>query len=140
MNLFTALRLRNLTAPSALDVVCSKETIREIIDAMTQGQLIVAALLVDGMQPVEIAAALGESIQVVCGRRRTAKDRVARTMYHRNAEHLLGDIESRRWKSRNLKDYHRNRGACPDCGRVIHRRSTRCNSCAQKARYSRETA
>lgn len=134
------LKRQNAGAVNALNWLCCVETMREILDAMTPQQLVVAALLVDGMQPVEIAAALGESIQVVCGRRRTAKDRVARTMYHRNAEHLLGDIESRRWKSRNLKDYHRNRGACPDCGRVIHRRSTRCNSCAQKARYSRETA
>ena len=150
MNLFTALRLHNLTAPSALDVVCSAETMREIIDAMTPGQLYVATCLADGMTPAEIAVAelqadgmtpaqiameLKGQISRICGRRKTARERIAGMMYHCNAEHLHGDVLSRRWKSQKTQDYHKDRGACVDCGKVIHARSTRCNSCAQLARY-----
>ena len=140
MNLFHSLRLHNLTAPSALDVVCSTETMAEIIDAFTPQQLVVAALLIDGMMPAEIARELGESIQFVCYRRKAARERVARTMYHRNAEHLLGDVLSRRWKSRKLQDYHKDRASCPDCGRAIHARSTRCQPCAQIERRRKEMA
>ena len=132
------LKRHNAAAVNTLDWLCHIETMREILDAMTPQQFVVAALLVDGMTPMEIARELDESIQLVCCRRKAARERVASAMYHKNAEHLHGDVLSRTRKVRKLKDYHQDRGKCPDCGRVIHRRSTRCNSCAQRARYRRE--
>ena len=104
MNLITALKLRNRTAPSALDVICATETIREILDAMTAKQLVVAALLIQGWTLREIADELSTderpvTWQAVAHRRRAAQERVARTMIHVNAEHLAGDVMARRfWK------------------------------------------
>ena len=65
MNLFAAPRLRNPTAPSALDWLCGQETMAEIIDALTPQQLVMAALLADGMQPLEIAEEEGISLEAV---------------------------------------------------------------------------
>jgi len=101
VNLFVALRTHALTAPSALDVLCSKETVAEIIAAMTPQQLVVAALLAEGMTLKEIGIKLDITWQAVQDRNRKARERVAGAMYHANAEHLVGDVMSRnRWKKK----------------------------------------
>ena len=137
MNLFAALNLRNRTAPSALDWLCAKETMAEILDALTPQQLVIAALLADGMQPLEIAEEEGISLEAVHQRRRRAQMRVAGALYHANAEHLHGDVLARAWPQ--SKAHHGPYMAiCCDCGREIYHRSTRCQSCAQLERRRRE--
>ena len=82
---------------TALDVLCAKETVRDIFDAMTPQQFVVAALLVDGMTIKQIAAKLKLTHWAICVRRNRAQERVARTMMHVHAEHLHGDVISREW-------------------------------------------
>ena len=98
------------TAPSALDVICSTETMAEIIDAMTPQQLTVAGLLWLGMTLREIADELSEdgpriTWQAIQCRKDQAQQRVASTLYHCNAEHLHGDVLSRRrWGYRKERE------------------------------------
>ena len=58
---------------AALERLCSEDTMREILEAMTPGQLCVAALRWDGMSDKEISAALGIGRAAVCARMRTAR-------------------------------------------------------------------
>jgi len=89
----------NATATSALDVLCARETIREIFGAMTPKQLVVAALLFDEMPTWEIADELGVEFATVTHHRRMAQRRVVSALYHGNAEELAGDVYSRTWKA-----------------------------------------
>ena len=93
------LHSRNATAGSPLDVLCATETIREIFDAMTPKQLVVAALLFDEMPTWEIADALEVTFEAVAYHRRMAQRRVVSALYHGNAEELAGDVYSRTWKA-----------------------------------------
>jgi len=63
---------------TVLDMLCSIETVREILAAMTPKQFVVAALLIDNMTAKEIAEALGLSLNTVYLRRESAKKRIAR--------------------------------------------------------------
>ena len=146
MNFIAALKLRNLDAPSALDALCAQETIEEIFEAMTPQQLFVALCLTENWTLRDIANELSDNEryqghyditwQAIACRRRQAQERVARTMYHRNAEHLVGDVMARRFVAKERRD--RSVPVCLDCGRPIHRRSKRCESCAQTERRRRE--
>jgi len=133
------LRSHNATAASALDVLCARETIREIFDAMTIQQFVVAALLFDGMATAHIADALNITPAAVSHRRKQAQDRVARTMPHVNAEHLLGDVLARKWQPKRERDNEREAGGtCSVCGRSVHYRKAKCKWCAQRERRERE--
>ena len=137
MKLFTG--FNHASSATALDWVCATETIREIFDAMTPQQFVVAALLFDGMATTRIADALNITPSAVSMRRKQAQDRVARTMPHVNAEHLLGDVLARKWQPKRERDNEREAGGtCSVCGRSVHYRKTRCKWCAQRERRERE--
>ena len=132
------LHSRNATAGSPLDVLCATETIKEIFDAMTPQQFVVAALLFDGMATTRIADALNITPSAVSMRRKQAQDRVARTMPFVNAPHLLGDVMARTWQRQKEQRGDEWAGTCSVCGRDVYYRSTRCRQCAQRERRERE--
>ena len=105
------------TSSSALDVLCARETIAEIFDAMTPQQFVVAALLFDGMATTRIADALNITPSAVSMRRKQAQDRVARTMPFVNAPHLLGDVMARTWQRQKEQRRDEWAGTCSVCGR-----------------------
>ena len=136
MKLFTG--FNHASSATALDWVCARETIAEIFDAMTPQQFVVAALLFDGMATTRIADALNITPSAVSMRRKQAQDRVARTMPHVNAPHLLGDVMARTWQRQKEQRGDEWAGTCSVCGRDVYYRSTRCRQCAQRERRERE--
>lgn len=130
MTLLHHLRLRNAAAPTALDWLCSVETRREILEAMTPQQFVVAALLIDGMTIKQIADELDITIQAVCSRRKMAKLRVIRALYAAGDIALIGDVMSRSGSPRKNKP--RGSATCCDCGKPINERYRRCSPCANR--------
>ena len=126
------------TSYTALDVLCAEETMMEILGAMTWEQREVAAALYYGMTTTRIADALNITPSAVSMRRKQAQDRVARTMPHVNAEHLLGDVMARTWQRQKEQRGDEWAGTCSVCGRDVYYRSTRCRQCAQRERRERE--
>ena len=126
------------TSYTALDVLCAEETMMEILGAMTWEQREVAAALYYGMTTTRIADALNITPSAVSMRRKQAQDRVARTMPHVNAEHLLGDVMARTWQRQKEQRRDEWAGTCSVCGRDVYYRSTRCRQCAQRERRERE--
>ena len=125
MSLFANLKRRSY--PSALDVLCAKETITEIFQAMTPHQLLLAACLLDGMRPARLAEELDVSRSAITARQKNAQERVARAMLYANAMHLHGDVLARTWKE---QETYREYPTCVDCGQRISVRSTRCQRCS----------
>ena len=128
----------NPGAVNALNWLCCVETMREILDAMTPQQLVVAALLVDGMTLKQIGVELDITFQAVEHRRKAAQNRVARSV----PPELMGDVLSR--GQRLLGDTRRNAARCNDCGAPIWKMKGRhrCRLCGtiERERKRREEA
>ena len=136
MTLVRSLIHANVAAPSTLDWLCSVETMREILQAMTQEQFVIAFLVTEGMTLHEIGDRLGMTYQGVAWHREQARERIAR-----NVPEVMGDVLSRHGNIRSSTskyndDWHnydsRFTGICADCGRAVYAVSKRCKPCAMR--------